>query len=60
VPYVTDTVGTLRHDRGMDVLVTITVLDDEGEEIDTASASAETPEEAFELALEQLELESGD
>jgi hypothetical protein len=40
----------------MDVLVTITILDDEGEEIDTASASADTPEEAFELALEQLDL----
>jgi hypothetical protein len=40
----------------MDVLVTITILDDEGEEIDSASASADTPEEAFELALEQLDL----
>lgn len=43
----------------MDVLVTITILDDEGEEIDTVSASADTPEEAFELALEQLDLGDG-
>jgi len=43
----------------MNVLVTISVLDDEGEEIDTSSASAETPQEAFELALGQLDLEGG-
>lgn len=55
VRFVTDAVGALRHDRGMDVLVTITILDDEGEEVDTVSASADTPEEAYELALEQLD-----
>lgn len=42
----------------MNVLVTITVLDDEGEEIDSASASAETPAEAYELAFGQLELDT--
>ncbi len=41
----------------MQVLVTITVEDDEGEEIDTVSASADTPEEAFSLALQQLEID---
>ena len=41
----------------MDVLVTITIADDDGEEIDTVSASAETPEEAFALALQQIELD---
>jgi hypothetical protein len=40
----------------MDVLVTIVVLDDEGEELDTVSASAETPQQAFDLAVQQLEL----
>jgi hypothetical protein len=40
----------------MDVLVTIAVLDDDGEEVDTASASAETPQQAFDLALQQLEI----
>ena len=43
----------------MQALVTITIADDEGEEIDTVSASGETPEEAFELALQQLELDEG-
>jgi hypothetical protein len=38
----------------MDVLVTIVVLDDEGEELDTVSASGETPQQAFDLALQQL------
>jgi hypothetical protein len=41
---------------GMDVLVTISVLDDDGEEVDTVSASAETPQQAFDLALQQLEI----
>jgi hypothetical protein len=45
------------EDREMNVLVTITVLDDEGEEIDESSASADSPEEAFALARRQLELE---
>jgi hypothetical protein len=40
----------------MDVLVTIAVLDDDGEELDTVSASAETPQQAFDLALQQLEI----
>jgi hypothetical protein len=40
----------------MDVLVTIAVLDDDGEEIDTASASGETPQQAFDLALQQLDI----
>ena len=40
----------------MNVLVTISVLDDEGNELGDSSASADTPEEAFELALGQLEL----
>ena len=40
----------------MDVLVTIAVLDDDGEELDTVSASAETPQQAFDLAVQQLEL----
>ena len=43
----------------MDVLITITVLDDECEELDSASASAETRYEAFELARSPLELEQG-
>ena len=42
----------------MQALVTILIADDEGEEIDTVSASGETPAEAFELALQQLELET--
>jgi hypothetical protein len=42
----------------MQTLVTIMVLDDEGEEIDSVSASAGTPEEAFELARQQLDLET--
>ena len=42
----------------MQTLVTIMVLDDEGEEIDSVSASADTPEEAFELARQQLDLET--
>jgi hypothetical protein len=41
----------------MNVLVTISVIDDEGDEIADASASAETPEEAFALALQQIELD---
>ena len=49
----------------MDVLVTITVIDDEGDEIANVSASAytefadwsELPAEAFKLALQQLELD---
>jgi hypothetical protein len=45
------------EDREMQSLVTISVLDDEGGEIDTVSASADTPEEAFELARQQLDLE---
>jgi hypothetical protein len=53
----TDGERTIGDDREMNVLVTITVLDDSGEEIDTSSASAETPAEAFELALGQLELD---
>jgi len=40
----------------MQALVTITIADDDGEEIDTVSASADTPHEAFELAVQQLEL----
>ena len=48
------------HDRVMQALVTITIADDEGEEIDTVSASADTPAEAFELALGQLELDQED
>lgn len=40
----------------MDVLVTIAVLDDDGEELDTVSASAETPQQTFDLALQQLEI----
>jgi hypothetical protein len=40
----------------MDVLVTIAVLDDEGDEVDTVSASGETPQQAFDLALQQLEI----
>jgi len=37
-------------------LVSIFVIDDEGNEIGDSSASADTPEEAFELALGQLEI----
>jgi hypothetical protein len=44
----------------MQVLVTIAVADDDGEEIDTVSASADTPEEAFELALQQLDLDAAE
>jgi hypothetical protein len=40
----------------MDVLVTIAILDDDGEELDMVSASAETPQQAFDLALQQLEI----
>jgi hypothetical protein len=53
----TDGERAIGEDREMNVLVTITVLDESGDEIDTSSASAETPAEAFELALGQLELE---
>jgi hypothetical protein len=55
---ITEAERSFADDREMNVLVTITVLDDEGGEIDTSSASAETPIEAFELALGQLELET--
>jgi hypothetical protein len=54
---VTDDERALDDDREMNVLVSITVLDDEGEELDTASASADSPDEAYALALGQLELE---
>ncbi len=48
----------------MDVLVTITVLDDDGEELDTVSASTHSefeglddlPQRAFALALEHLDI----
>jgi hypothetical protein len=60
VTHFTDTEREIVEDRGMNVLVTITVLDDEGEEIDTSSASAETPQEAFELAVGQLELDESE
>lgn len=53
----TDNERGIDDDRDMNVLVTITVIDDEGEEIDESSASAETPQEAFDLAVGQLELE---
>ncbi len=55
--YLTDTCPRIAHNRLMQALVTITIADDEGEEIDTVSASADTPDEAFELALGQLELD---
>jgi hypothetical protein len=54
---VTDDEREIVDDREMNVLVTITVLDDDGQEIDTAAASAGSPAEAYELALGQLELE---
>ena len=57
VRYLTDQAGGYRDHRAMDVLVTITVIDDEGGEIADASASAETPEDAFALALQQIELD---
>jgi hypothetical protein len=57
VSELTDNEREIDEDRGMNVLVTITILDDEGEEIDESSASAETPQEAFDLAVGQLELE---
>lgn len=41
----------------MNVLVTISVLNDEGDEVGESAASAETPEEAFALALGELDLE---
>ena len=44
----------------MNVLVTISVLNDAGDEIGESSASAETPEEAFALARGDLELEEND
>jgi hypothetical protein len=53
----TDADTAICHDRPMQALVTIAVADDDGEEIDTVSASADTPEEAFALAREQLELD---
>jgi hypothetical protein len=43
----------------MNVLVTIAVVDEKGEEIDTVSASADTPDEAYQLALQELELDQG-
>lgn len=55
---VTDNERAIADGRDMNVLVTITVLDDEGEEIDSVSASAETPAEAYELAFGQLELDN--
>lgn len=54
---VTDTRWLSRDDLPMDVLVTITIANDDGEELDTVSASADTPEEAFQLALQQLEFD---
>jgi hypothetical protein len=54
----TDAERVIVEDREMQTLVTIIVLDDEGEEIDSVSASADTPEEAFELARQQLDLET--
>jgi hypothetical protein len=54
----TDAERAIVEDREMQTLVTIIVLDDEGEEIDSVSASADTPEEAFELARQQLDLET--
>ena len=47
-------------DLDMNVLVTISVLRDEGEEIGESSASAETPEEAFALALGELDIDEDD
>jgi hypothetical protein len=44
----------------MDVLVTIMVVDAEGDEIANVSASAETPQEAFDLAMQELDLENDD
>ena len=41
----------------MQSLVTISVLDDMDEEIDTVSASADILEEAFDPARQQLDLE---
>jgi hypothetical protein len=56
VNHFTDAERAIVEDREMQSLVTISVLDEEGEEIDTVSASADTPEEAFELARHQLDL----
>jgi hypothetical protein len=44
----------------MNVLVTISVLSDDGDEIGESAASADTPEEAFALALGELEIEIDD
>ena len=41
----------------MDVLVTIMVLDDDGEEVANASSSAATPQAAFELAMQEIDVE---
>jgi len=54
----TDAERAIVEDREMQTLVTIMVLDDEGEDISSVSASAGTPEEAFELARQQLDLET--
>jgi hypothetical protein len=56
----TDKPSEVGHARVMQALVTITIADDEGEEIDTVSASADTPGEAFELAVQQLGLDEDD
>jgi hypothetical protein len=54
----TDVERAIVEDRAMQTLVTIMVLDDEGEEVDSVSASADSPEEAFELARQQLDLKT--
>jgi hypothetical protein len=53
----TDKLRRICQDRSMQALVSITIADDDGEEIDTVSASADTPQEAFELAVQQLDLD---
>jgi|tagenome__1003787_1003787.scaffolds.fasta_scaffold16143574_1 hypothetical protein len=41
----------------MDVLVTIMVVDETGDEIPNVSASADTAREAFELAMQEVDVD---
>jgi len=60
VTFFTDPERRIGDDREMNVLVTISVLNDDGDEVGESSASAETPEDAFALARGDLELEEDD
>ena len=41
----------------MDVLVTIVVIDETGEELASVSSSTATPQAAFDLAMQEIDVE---